>query len=223
MFVLWVAAAAAADLTGTWRLDLHLVHDVRVPVLGHSPSDSYTVQLWTVADGVLENEHCSIVAVTRRRIGKPTIPEPFVRNIRHATAPIELDGDRFRVDLGTATIGYVGDAVPTEPTDPTLVDHESDGNPGATIRVWAPLFGDVEVYVAQRTHLVLVGTVEGDAVTGQARQEELVQHTLGAANRLFAQQPNVTPVLDESTFALTRVPAGTTCADPRMEPVEAAR
>lgn len=221
----WTLVCAAAeppppspDLSGTWRVDLHLVHDVRVPVLGRSRSDSRTVQLWEVADGAMRNRHCSIQAVARNPIGKPRMPAPFVDNIPRTAAPIALDGVAFRVDLGVGRIGFTGDDVPTEPDDAALHDHEDDGNPGATIHVWAPFFGEVAVYIAQRTHMVLEGRVEGDRVTGRATQRELVQHTLGAANRLFAQQPQVTPVPEESSFTMVRVPSGTTCADAVMAP-----
>jgi hypothetical protein len=208
----WLATAAAADLTGAWRVDLHLVHDVRAPILGRSRSDSYTVQLWRVADGALTNQHCSIRAVTRSPIGKPTLPAPFVQNIPRASAPIEVTDGALRVDLGVASIGFQGDAVPTEADDPTLRDHERDGQPGATIHVWAPLFGEVSVYIAQRTHLLLEGRLDGEhAAAGRATQLELVQHTIGAANRLFAQQPQITPVPEESTFTMVRVPVDTTC------------
>ncbi|MCB9676669.1 MAG: hypothetical protein H6737_16245 [Alphaproteobacteria bacterium] len=216
--MLSMAVAAAADLTGTWRVDVHLVHDVRVPVLGHSRSDAWTVQLWEVADGRMQNRHCSIRAVTRNPVAKPRMPDAFVAAIPPTVADVELEGDRFRVDLGTGRIGYAGDEVPIEPDDPSLVDHEGDGHPGATIAVWAPIFGEVEVYVAQRTHILLEGTLDGEGVAGAAKQVELVQHTLGAGNRLFAQQPSVTPVVEEGTFTMTRVPAGTTCADPAMAP-----
>lgn len=219
MIALLISLAAAADLTGVWRVDLHLVHDLQIPVLGKSQSDSYTVQLWRVADGVLVNEHCSIRAVTRTRIGKPTIPPAFVHNIRHATVPIVLDGERFHADMGIGSIGFTGDVVPTMPDEPSVIDHEGDGKPGATMTVWAPLFGDVEVYVAQRTHLVLDGTVDGDEVTGRASQLLLEQTTLGAANRLFARHPVVAPMIEESTFRMSRVPTGATCADVALAPL----
>jgi hypothetical protein len=210
--------AHGAELTGTWRVDLHLVHDVRIPVLGRSRSDSRTVQLWEVADGAMLNRHCSIQAVARNPIGKPRMPAPFVAHIARTAAPVAVDGATFRVDLGLARIGFAGDEVPQSPDDPATRDHEADGLPGATIHVWAPLFGEVDVYIAQQSHLVLEGTVDGDRVAGRATQSELVQRTLGAANRLFAQQPDLTPVPDESTFTMTRVPDGTTCADPVMAP-----
>ena len=216
--VSFAAWAAAADLTGTWRVDLHLVHDVRIPVLGRSRSDSRTVQLWEIADGAMRNRHCSIQAVARNPIGKPRIPAPFVDAIAHTAAPITVDGTALRVDLGLARIGFVGDAAPTSPDDPSGRDHEGDGHPGATLHVWAPLFGEVDVYIAQQSHLVLEGTVDGDRVAGRATQSELIQRTLGAANRLFAQQPDLTPVPEASTFTMTRVPAGTTCADAVMAP-----
>lgn len=210
------ASAAEPDLTGTWRVDLHLVHDVRVPMLGHSRSDSYTVQLWQVRDGAMRNQHCSIRVATRNPIGKPRMPDAFFQNIPSAAAPISLEGDRFRVDLGVGRVGFVGDVVPTEASDPAVRDHEGDGQPGATIYVWAPLFGEVAVYIVQRTRILLDGVVADGRVSGQATQVDLTQHTIGAANRLFNRQPVLTPVPEESGFTMVRVDASTTCADAVM-------
>ncbi len=211
MWLLWTSLAAATDLSGTWRVDLHLVHEVSVPVLGTSRSDSHTVQLWRVDGDQMRNEHCSITAITRRRIGRPTIPTAFARAIEPAQARMEVTGDTLRVDMGLSRIGHTGPTVPEAADDPAVVDHEGDGLPGATMSVWAPLFGDVELYVAQRTHLVLDGVIDGERVTGTARQAELVQRTLGAANRLFVRNPVIVPVPDDSSFTMVRVPEGTTC------------
>jgi len=218
-------SATAADLSGTWRVDLHLVHQLSVPLLGRSPSDSDTVQLWRIADGSLTNEHCSITASTRRRIGRPTIPDTFARAIRHTTVPVTLEGDRVRVDMGVARIGYepteAGDVFPDDAEAAGIVDHEGDGLPGATISVWAPIFGDVELYVVQRTHLLLDGVFDGATVTGTATQAVFDQRTIGATRRMFVQSPSIVPVPEDSTFRMRPMPAEVTCDDPRMAPLAA--
>jgi len=213
-----LAPALAHDLDGTWRVDLHLVHDVHVPVLGRSRTDAYTVQLWRVDGRRMVNEHCSIRAVARSRIGRPTIPPAFVEAIRHAEAPLTVDGDQLSVDMGESRIGFDGDTLPTRADDPTVVDHEGDGHPGATITVWAPLFGNVPVYIVQRSHLLLDGVIGPDGVAGTARQTVLEQQTVGAGNRLFVQTPTLTPV--EGRFSMVRVPAGASCRDPQLQPVD---
>jgi hypothetical protein len=220
MWWTWAALAAAGQLTGTYRADLHLVHEVAVPVLGRTHSDSFTVQLWRIdADGTLRNEHCSISASPRRRIGRPTIPQAFARAIPHAEARVQVDGEQLRVDMGPSFIGFDGTELPDGPEHPAVVDHEGDGKPGATMSVWAPFFGEVELYVAQRTHVVFEGRIEGDGVVGKVRQIELSQRTLDAANRLFVRNPDIRPLDEESRFSLRPVPASTTCDDESMAPV----
>ncbi len=166
MWWLLLAPALAHDLTGTWRVDLHLVHDVHVPVLGRSRTDAYTVQLWRIEGDRLVNEHCSIRAVARTRIGRPTIPEAFVEAIRHAEVPLTVDGDRLRADMSESRIGYDGDQLPTHADDPTVRDHEGDGHPGATITVWAPLFGPEPTETRTRLEVVPGGA---DALSCSAR------------------------------------------------------
>lgn len=217
MWPLALALATAAEpssLDGTWRADLSLVHEVTVPVLGSSTTDSRTVQLWRIVDGVLTNEHCSITALTRRKLGRPTLPDAFVHSIPHASVPVQLDGDAVRIDLGVSRIGFTGDTVPTTVDDPAVIDHEGDGLPGGTITVWVPVFGDQALYVVQKTHLVLEGArlPEGGAA-GRARQVELEQHTLDASNRLFARDARLEPVPESSTWRMAPVPDGTRCAD----------
>lgn len=213
---LFAALALAHDLSGTWRVDLHLVHDVHVPVLGRSRTDAYTVQLWRIEGQELLNEHCSIRAVTRSRIGKPTIPPAFVEAIPANQVPFRLDGDRFQADMSESRIGFQGEALPTHADEAGVLDHEGDGHPGATISVWAPLFGNVEVYVVQRSHLLLDGQIGPTGVSGVATQKVLEQRTVGAENRLFTQNPTLAPV--EGAFTMVRVPAGAGCDDPALAP-----
>lgn len=218
MWWLLLAPALAHDLSGSWRVDLHLVHDVHVPILGRSRTDAHTVQLWTIDGNDLVNEHCSIRAVPRSRIGRPTIPPAFVEAIRHAEVPLTIEGDQLRADMGESRIGFDGDTLPTNADDPTIVDHESDGHPGATILVWAPLFGNVPIYVVQRSHLLLDGQIGPEGVSGTAQQTILEQHTVGAGHRLFMQTPTLTPV--EGRFTMVRLPAGARCSDPQLQPGE---
>jgi hypothetical protein len=107
--------------------------------------------------------------------------------------------------------------VPTEPTDPAVFDWDDDGAPGATVTVRAPLFGEVDVYVVQRSRGLLDGGVVvrdgvATAVEGAFVLADFAQHTIGASNRLFHTTPRATFVPEESRLWMTRVPEGTTCA-----------
>ena len=54
-------------------------------------------------------------------------------------------------------------------------------------------------------------TGKADRIEGTLQVRDLVQQTVGASNRLFAISPKVSADPANSTFLMTRAPAGTTC------------
>lgn len=211
------------DLVGTWRMELNLVTDAKVPVLGNSPVLSKRVNIATIewVDGALVQTHtaCSVTAVTERAIGKPKIPQTFVDALADKTYPVELtvqDGQlHYAVDLRTEAVGYdAGEPlpVPTLPEDPRVVDTDEDGHPGVTIQVYAPLFGDVDIYIVQYSQTWLSGTVRNqNRISGSAEVKFLTQNIVGASNSLFVRKTDLASDNSRSNFRLKRLPDGATC------------
>jgi hypothetical protein len=88
-----------------------------------------------------------------------------------------------------------------------------DGDPGGTILLDAPVFGEVEVYIIQRAHSVLEGSwTSPTSAGGRATILDYAQRNIGASNRLFVSNPSIKPDSARSTWSMVRVDAGTTCA-----------
>jgi len=213
------------DPVGTWKLELNIVTDATVPVLGNSPVLSRRTNLATVkrVNGVLMQHHtaCDVTAITERAIAVPVIPEAFVKALPDKTYPVALaEGDEgltYAADLQMEVSGYdesEPQPIPIDEEDPRVFDHDEDGHPGVTVRVRAPLFGEVDVYMTQLAHTWLRGTVTGpDTIEGMADVEILEQEIIGASNLLFVRKTNLRVNLERSTFEMTRLPDGATCED----------
>jgi hypothetical protein len=219
-------AAEPPDLTGTWRLDLEVQTQATMPVFGGTTVTTHQIMLATVtrgADGrqVQTHDTCDMYATASRAITEPALPRAFVDAIPDKSYPLEFtataDGWRVDMDFKPLHIGYdpgpSAGALPQEIGDPGVIDWDHDGHPGATIRLAVPLFGDVAVYQVQRTHARIRGTIlSADRIDGKVRLDEFVQRTIGASNRLFAQNPTLEALAEKSWFRQERVPTGTTCA-----------
>ena len=83
-----------------------------------------------------------------------------------------------------------------------------------TVGVRAPLFGEVDVYMIQLAHTWLRGVVEtADLIEGKADVQLLEQEIIGAENVLFIRKTNLRVDLERSSFKMTRIGDGATCAD----------
>ena len=221
-----VAPEAGPDLSGTWRMDLSLTTEAKVPVIGKTviQTDSiYIVEISGPPDApVQEQRVCSITPNSSRSVVTTTIPDTFINAMpakRFPLALTDLGDGRWRVvgDMQPLAIGFNRErspgGVPQQADHPAIGDHEGDGHPGATVHLSAPLFGKVEVYMVQHARTVVDGVWSGgDLVEGSATVNDFGQRTVGASNRLFIANPELRAVPETSIFRLARVPAATTCA-----------
>lgn len=220
--IAWATAALAAPgaLPGTWALEIAVVTESRVPVLGALRSVSSTWVRAVVSDGAegLVQDHTVCAVRIDAPVGRMEVPAAYVAAIPLRRYPVAAtpDGDGVRYDADTQRFRLGWDdrcaAVPETPDAPCVVDADADGHPGATVRVSAPLLPWVDVYVAQQTHLVLHGrTVAPDRVEGRVEVRVVESRVLGASQRLFAGSPRSTPAPDASTFRMVRLPEGAGC------------
>ena len=194
----------------------------RVPVIGRITTSSEAWALARVEDNGdgLSQEQRLCGGLVRAGAVKSQLPPEYIASVPSKSYDVRLleDGDQlmFEADTGKFWSGHDPSCahLPVDPDDPCVLDSDKDGRPGATVKVKAPLFKWVDVYVAQRTHLVLSGRVtSADRVEGLAEMWQMDTHVLAATNRLFARNPKVWIVPEESRFTMVRVADGATCAD----------
>lgn len=215
-------SAEPVDLTGTWRLDWRVVSRNRVPVIGRITTSSEAWALARVEDNGhgLSQEQRLCGGLVRAGAVQSQLPPEYIASVPPKTydVRIQAEGDQltFQADTGKFWSGHDPTCahLPEDADDPCVTDWDSDGQPGATVKVKAPLFKWVDVYVAQRTHLVLNGRVtSADRIEGLVEMWQMDTHVLAATNRLFARNPKVWIVPEESRFTMVRVDDETTCAD----------
>ncbi len=213
------------DMRGTWRFDLRIVSNAKVPVLGTTVVKSRTTFLATVdgtaAKPVIHTHPCHLQAEPSRAIARTIVPPEFVRALpkKDFAAQLSPKGDAwsFHADMRPQYLGYdpavAGEKPPEDGDAKGITDLEGDGHPGGTIHLDAPIFGLIELYVVQRAHTVIDGTWTGaDVWEGDATVLAFGQRTIGASNRLFVANADVTVNQKDSRFRWARVPADTTCA-----------
>ena len=233
---------AGADLVGTWRFDVVVTTRAQVPILGEAVVETHKVMLAQVrrqADGALRQEHvaCGMYARSNRRVAETWFPPGFIAAMHEQEYDLEVQdgpggpdgqgGQRIRATVSPVHLGWdpqaSGGLMPLRADAPGVVDGDSDGQPGVTVHVRAPLFGQVSVYVVQHSVTALDGwRQDADTITGGARLAKLEQRSLGASNPLFATNVPLTPDDTRSWFTMRRVPAGTSCEDlDRVSPPQA--
>jgi hypothetical protein len=224
------AGPAAPDLAGDWRMDLYVVSHAKIPVLGTTTILAHTIFQATV-DGepgsqVLHTRPCKLNPQTTRPIATTIVPQAFVDHLPKKDVALVMSQDAagawsFVGDMKPQDVGWTrakyrpvkGALVPQDKEHAAVLDFEGDGHPGATVHLDAPLFGEIEIYVVQTAHTIISGDVgDGQVITGGANPKNFAQRTIGASNRLFISNPDITLDPGQSSFRLARVPAGTGCA-----------
>lgn len=218
------------DLSGAWRMDLYVVSHARIPVLGTTTILAHTVFQATVdgpaGEQVLHTRPCKLNPQTTRNIATTTVPQAFVDHLPSKHVPMVMvrgsgGGWGFTGDMQPQDVGWTRERytptraalVPQDKDHPAVLDFEGDGHPGATVRLDAPLFGEIEIYVVQTAHTQLSADVgDGEIISGHADPQGFAQRTIGASNRLFVSNPDITLDPAQSSFRMARVPAGTGCA-----------
>jgi hypothetical protein len=217
-----VAHAQEPDLAGTWALQYAVVSKAKVPVVGTIRSTSRTFvkvvitpqgQQWT-------QRHQVCGALVTGGPVRTVVPPAYIRHVARKTYPATTwqaaGTTQFAADTQLNVMGFDGTCgyVPTTLTDPCTVDTDKDGVPGVTVKAKVPLFPWVDVYMAQRNHARLHGTVTSpDQIDGHIAMTRVANNVLGASSALFAHSPTSEIVPDETRFRMTRVASGATCED----------
>ncbi len=193
------------QLTEPYLLEMRVVTSSEVPFAG--AKEMVTTSLLGVRfekeDGRWMQVHtpCA-VSVSGGRV---SFPEAFVSSMSPTRAPLEWSPEAgYRHDPGPVFVGVVPGTktLPEDPGDPGVVDHESDGFPGATVHLQVPVFGRVRLALLQVSHTVLAGTITDGRVKGPLQVERMEQRTLGASVAVFDVSRDTAVVPGRSTFEL---------------------
>lgn len=220
------SAEPGADPRGRWRLDMTVVTDAHIPVLGTTTARARTTFLLDITgeDGgyIATTDPCRLRVSSNRSFASTRIPPAFEAALKGRQSPLDSGlasaGAPIRIDLRPQFMGYdpakAAGGLPEDKDHPAVIDFESDGDPGGTILLDAPLFGEVEIYIIQRAHSILEGTWKGpDHASGRAKIKDYAQRNIGASNRLFGSNPTIKPDSGRSTWSMVRVDEDTSCAD----------
>jgi hypothetical protein len=216
----WLATAEAADLRGTWRLEMEVRSTAELPVV-RATSTTVTVAVVTVAadgDGLAwTHRACSVEIREANPFASTELPTALVEVLPPTTSRAEVEGDALRVDLGTSHLGYdpavTGGALPTDRGAPGVLDVDGDGRPGATVLVTLRGLGVYGLEVVQRSRAVLAGVLDQDSARGTVATTEFAQVVLAADHPWLRKTPPVRHDDADSTFRLTRLPDGAGCAE----------
>lgn len=191
-----------------FQLVLYTVTFAKVPVLGSVRSVTESHVLVTLEDGVATHQTCSVEV--RAQLARTRMPDAFISALPVLTYPLDLS-DAFEADLGPVAVGY-DPAGPFPEHADEASDTDGDGQAGVTVVLEIPLLGEVEMRVAQLSHIVLRGERVGpQRWEGTAELVEFKQILLATDNPLLTSHPPVEPGVGR--FTLEALEGATTCRD----------
>lgn len=201
MFLLWLAAAQAAE-PETWALKQVVAVEVRDPNptsdgWATTTTTGWSLVRWTREGEAVRFEEQPCAVETTPVLGTSTIySEAFVRALRGPERQATLAEGRFRAAWQHAL-------------GPD--DADGDGQPGVTVTVKQAILGQGDVYVAQKSSVVLDGRVDGERIVGKVTVDT-AQEVLGATTWWLKLSTRQRPDRDRSAFVLAPVPSGMDCA-----------
>lgn len=210
---------------GRYARQLRLASSAKMPLLPTERSTTVSLLLVDLlpgaGEGTIQQHHrvCNVHVESYSAV-QIVIPPAFVQGLVVRRYPAlfrsQSAGWAYRADLGLEAIGFdpqeTGGELPRFIDDPAVRDTDADGSPGATVELRVPALGRVQLFIAQRSHLVLHGTQTGEGrIEGGMDIRLLEQRTLGARPGVFNRTPAIRPDAEASRFILVRVAEDVTC------------
>jgi hypothetical protein len=221
-----VCLGAGVDLAGGWVL-LQVYPQIAVlPLAGEVTRTSYIVQWVDIEQEgamlTMTDRYCFTIIDDGTPLVSTRIPDAFMASLEPTprTATLEDRGDtiRFIQDPYLEVRGAVlekpeSDSLPTNSSDPRVIDQDEDGNPGMTVSVSILGFIEGQTYIVQRVRYVLSGEiVSPDRVEGIIEWSD-EQTVLEATHPLLKIDTIGYPVPDSSQhiFVMLRGDKAWTC------------
>lgn len=212
-------------LTGTWaRQAINTTESSALGIKSKTKVTRYSLlQLSATATGADVLEKTCDFVVENTGSSSLVFPPAFIKSVPDAryayTLVSSASGAKLvlkdRVEIFGAKLGQaLTEELPSMASDPRVYDQDQDGFPGFSVDVSAKAIITIsgKMYLVQRQvsneelTLVDADTAKGPLVWMQQ------QKTLGSSNGLLTTvTPTVTPLLDQSSVMLKRLPEGSSC------------
>jgi hypothetical protein len=222
-----LASQSVAALNGTWaKLSINTTESSALGIKSKTKVLRYSLlRMETAGEGLaVQEKTCDLIA---ENTGSSSIkfPRALVASIadRSYTYQWQRSGQSSQLSiqgaaevLGARLVNAARDPLPGSDTDATLFDQDADGNPGISVDVSAKAIVTISgrIYLAQRQiwdetiNIIDENTARGSLVWSQE------QKIVGSSNSIFTTvTPVVTPLQDQSSVALKRLPDGAGCAE----------
>jgi hypothetical protein len=200
---------------GSYRLAVRFASFVTLPIVGRV--DTVTVSLSRVqvrywqGQGTQTSRICAMWDASARDFSRVRYPRAFLASLatldtRPLTRRSPAGDVTYEADLGPQFVGMAeGATVPRDADDPAVRDDDRDGRPGVTLPLRLPGFPDAELWIAQRSHLVLRGRlVAPGRVEGGVVVRAFEQAILAARPSLLRRNVDVKADAARSSFVLER-------------------
>ena len=169
-------------------------------------------------DGRILQRHdtCGIELLEETPIADLDIDWEETESLRMGTYPVDIEGRRYRADLGIRYVGLVegfAGPLPDRPDDRGVIDDDHDGEPGVTLHVRTPL-GGMRVFLVQRDHPILEGRiVSTDYIVGGVGVPLLEQQVLGTSPPLPRPESDAAADPRRARFEMFRIPDDVDCQE----------
>lgn len=219
------------NLEGEW---VQLTHQTTIStpaLIGEVRTETRT---WSIVqlrqsglDVQLDSEICRIDVNTSSRGVRTIIPEALrrVMSTGSRSGRLILDGSGYQLSLprvymllGAELENPITDSLPSNASDPRVIDHDGDGHPGVTVRIRGIVRG--EIYLVQRAWSRLLSEqLGGSRISGFIQWDE-ESEVLDATNPFLKMQPDTRPshLREDNYFVMERVAVSPSCADVRENP-----
>lgn len=221
-------AAPTPDLTGRWAQLQRTTAVSDVTFVGEVISTTTALLLLEITrqgEGfTLRETVCAIDLASTADSVTMRIPPAFQRAVSGRTRPARLERDGagwryvqpMKIEVSGAQLkNPERDKLPDDEDDPRVTDPDRDGKPGLTVQVRGLIDGDI--YVVQRDRSELTGTLSPDGTRVAGGIKWRAEQTVLDATSVFlsGDPPESAPHKDakRSTFKMTRVAPGASCAD----------
>lgn len=224
----WAADEAVPNLAGRWAMEIVTAQIGDIPLAGEQPRTSSSLVLLDVSqEGLIltaVESTCATTIDNGTSLVRTEIPVAFIESLAPSRWTASLTMTPLGVDFlrpwvtsvqGARLDDPANDPLPTQASDPRVIDQDGDGKPGLTVRISIAGLIEGEVYVVQRDRSRLAGVVvSADLVEGLVEWTS-EQTILGASNPFLASGSAawLDPVPEHSYFRAWRVSADATCAE----------
>ena len=139
-------------------------------------------------------------------------PNPTPLRAWEEGAVVKFNRPESVLVVGANLADPIHDALPTDQTDPRVIDQDGDGKPGVTILFSGFVSG--QLYAVQRQRASYDGTISANDTFTGTNTDRSEQSVLGASNPLLEQPLDQTPNPDSSlsTILLVKVSGSYDCS-----------